>query len=141
MANDISTRPYLIRAIYEWCVDGALTPYLAVVVDKRCRVPMEYVREGEIVLNIAPAATPNLTIDNEWVSFNARFSGVSRDVLVPVSRVMGIYAKENGQGLFFGKEDMQEEAQDSEAGDGSDGSGDGAPSPQKRGKPTLRVVK
>ena len=141
MANDISTQPYLIRAIYEWCVDGALTPYLAVVVDKRCRVPMEYVREGEIVLNISPGATPDLTIDNEWVSFSARFSGVGRDILVPVSRVMGIYAKENGQGLFFGKEDMQDDAQDTTEEIENTAPTDGIEPGQKRGKPSLRVVK
>lgn len=139
MAQDISTKPYLMRAIYEWCADCGLTPYLAVAVDKDCQVPMEFVRDGEIVLNIGPGATPNLTIDNEWVSFNARFGGVAREIFVPVGAVIGIYAKENGQGLFFGREDSA----------GAENSEEKAqpPAPQpeepgpKRGKPTLKVVK
>ena len=74
--QDATTKPYLIRAIYEWCSDSGLTPYLAVAVDKDCRVPMEFVKEGEIVLNISASATPNLLIDNEWIGFSARFGGV-----------------------------------------------------------------
>lgn len=138
MTQEISTKPYLMRAIYEWCADSGLTPYLAVAVDKNCQVPMEFVKDGEIVLNIGAGATPNLTIDNEWVSFNARFSGVAREIFVPVGAVIGIYAKENGQGLFFGREEEAEQG-NAEA--------DAALAPQpeepgpKRGKPSLKVVK
>ena len=139
MAQDIPTKPYLMRAIYEWCADSGLTPYLAVAVDKDCQVPMEFVRDGEIVLNIGAGATPNLTIDNEWVSFNARFGGVAREIFVPVGAVIGIYAKENGQGLFFGREESgrPEEGEENEI--------PSIPQPDepgpKRGKPSLKIVK
>lgn len=99
--KDIPTTPYLVRAIWEWCVDNALTPYIAVKVDGATKVPMEYVRNGEIVLNVSPDATRNLKIGNELIQFSARFSGVSREVSVPVGAVSGIFAKENGQGLAF----------------------------------------
>jgi stringent starvation protein B len=98
---DVSTKPYLIRAIYEWCSDCAFTPYLSVRVDDRTRVPVEYVKNGEIVLNVSLNATRNLTINNELIQFSARFNGVSREVSIPVDRVQGIFARENGQGAFF----------------------------------------
>jgi stringent starvation protein B len=98
---DVSTKPYFIRAIYEWCSDCGFTPYLSVRVDERTRVPMEYVKNGEIVLNVSLNATRNLTINNELIQFSARFNGVSREVSVPVDRVQGIFARENGQGAFF----------------------------------------
>ncbi len=96
-----STTPYLIRAIYEWCVDSGFTPYLAVRASERTKVPLEYVRNGEIVLNVSADATRNLTIGNELIQFSARFNGVSREVSIPVDRVQGIFARENGQGAFF----------------------------------------
>jgi stringent starvation protein B len=96
-----STTPYLLRAIWEWCVDNGLTPYIAVKVDGTTRVPMEYVRNGEIVLNISSDATRNLKIGNELIQFSARFNGASREVSVPIAAVAGIFAKENGQGLAF----------------------------------------
>jgi stringent starvation protein B len=99
--KEAATTPYLIRAIWEWCVDNGFTPYIAVKVDSATRVPMEYVRNGEIVLNISPDATRNLKIGNELIQFSARFNGVSREVSVPVTTVAGIFAKENGQGLAF----------------------------------------
>ena len=99
--KDAPTTPYLIRAIWEWCVDNGFTPYIAVKVDSATRVPMEYVRNGEIVLNVSPDATRNLKIGNELIQFSARFNGVSREVSVPVAAVGGIFAKENGQGLAF----------------------------------------
>ncbi|MEW6314074.1 MAG: ClpXP protease specificity-enhancing factor [Pseudomonadota bacterium] len=99
--NDLSTKPYLIRAIYEWCGDNGFTPYLSVRVDEHTRVPVEHVKEGTIVLNIGAAATHHLVMDNEAVRFSARFGGVARDIYVPVAAVTGIYAKENGQGLLF----------------------------------------
>ena len=98
---DVSTKPYFIRAIYEWCSDCGFTPYLSVQVDDRTRVPIEYVKNGEIVLNVSLNATRNLTINNELIQFSARFNGVSREVNVPVDRVQGIFARENGQGAFF----------------------------------------
>ena len=98
---DVSTKPYFIRAIYEWCSDCGFTPYLSVRVDERTRVPVEYVKNGEIVLNVSLNATRNLTINNELIQFSARFNGVSREVSIPVDRVVGIFARENGQGAFF----------------------------------------
>ena len=98
---DVSTKPYFIRAIYEWCSDCGYTPYLSVRVDERTRVPMEYVKNGEIVLNVSLNATRNLTINNELIQFSARFNGVSREVSIPVDRVQGIFARENGQGMAF----------------------------------------
>ncbi len=98
---DVSTKPYFIRAIYEWCSDCGYTPYLSVRVDDRTRVPVEYVKNGEIVLNVSLNATRNLTINNELIQFSARFNGVSREVSIPVDRVQGIFARENGQGAFF----------------------------------------
>ena len=98
---DVSTKPYFIRAIYEWCSDCGYTPYLSVRVDERTRIPLEYVKNGEIVLNVSLNATRNLTVNNELIQFSARFNGVSREVSVPVDRVQGIFARENGQGAFF----------------------------------------
>jgi len=96
-----STTPYLIRAIWEWCGDNGLTPYVAVKVDGNTRVPLEFVRNGEIVLNISADATRNLKIGNDLIQFSARFNGVSREVSVPVATVAGIFAKETGQGMAF----------------------------------------
>jgi stringent starvation protein B len=96
-----STKPYLIRAIHEWCCDSNLTPYLSVRVDANTRVPMEHVKNGEIVLNVSYDATHRLTIGNDSVQFSARFGGVSRECSIPLETVLGIFAKENGQGLFF----------------------------------------
>lgn len=98
---DPSTKPYLIRAIYEWCVDQGYTPYLAVQVDGQTRVPMEHVKDGRIVLNISYTATHQLKIDNDFIHFSARFSGVSRELEIPVAAVSGIFSKETGQGMFF----------------------------------------
>lgn len=96
-----STKPYLIRAIHEWCADSGFTPYLSVKVDANTRVPQEYVKNGEIVLNLSYDATHKLTITNELVQFSARFGGVSRECSIPMPAVAGIFARENGQGLFF----------------------------------------
>jgi stringent starvation protein B len=98
---DISTKPYMLRAIYEWCTDSGYTPYLAVKVDAATTVPMEYVKKGEIVLNISFGATSGLKMDNDSIRFHARFGGVSREIFVPVNNVMAIYANENGQGMAF----------------------------------------
>ena len=96
-----STRPYLIRALYEWCADNGLTPYIAVRADHTVQVPRDYVHDGQIVLNISADATSALTLDNDYVRFKARFGGVARDIIIPVDRVMAIYARENGQGMAF----------------------------------------
>ena len=96
-----STRPYLIRALHEWCTDNGYTPYVAVHVDATVQVPSEYVKNGEIVLNVGFEATSSLELGNEVISFRARFGGVARDILVPVDRVVAIYARENGQGMAF----------------------------------------
>jgi stringent starvation protein B len=96
-----STRPYLIRALYEWCTDNGFTPYLAVSVDDSVQVPREYVKDGAIVLNISFDATSSLTLGNEYIEFKGRFSGVAREILVPVGHVTAIYARENGQGMAF----------------------------------------
>jgi stringent starvation protein B len=99
--SEQSAKPYLIRAICEWCADNSLTPYLAVKVDRQTRVPAAYVKNGEIVLNISAGATRRLTIDNERVQFTARFNGVSQEVSIPTSAVSGIFAKETGYGFAF----------------------------------------
>ena len=98
---EISTKPYMLRAIYEWCTDSGFTPYLAVKVDAATTVPMEYVKKGEIVLNISFGATSGLKMDNDAIHFHARFGGVSREIYVPVQNVLAIYANENGQGMAF----------------------------------------
>jgi stringent starvation protein B len=96
-----STRPYLIRALYEWCTDNGYTPFIAVLVDETVRVPTEFVKDGEIVLNISFDATSALKLGNEVIEFKGRFGGVARDIYVPVGRVLAIYARENGQGMAF----------------------------------------
>jgi stringent starvation protein B len=96
-----STRPYLIRAIYEWCTDNGFTPYVAVFVDKNVTVPMEYVKDNEIVLNISFEATNSLKIGNDFIEFKARFSGVLREIMIRIDNVIAIYARENGQGMAF----------------------------------------
>ncbi|MBI3715806.1 MAG: ClpXP protease specificity-enhancing factor, partial [Betaproteobacteria bacterium] len=107
---DLSTKPYLIRAIYEWCADSGFTPYLNIKVDHNTRVPIEYVKNGEIVLSISQQATRNLTIGNDILQFSARFNGVSREIAVPIYAVQSIFARENGQGFFFDPESPPDEA-------------------------------
>ncbi|MDR3056089.1 MAG: ClpXP protease specificity-enhancing factor [Zoogloeaceae bacterium] len=96
-----ATKPYLVRAIWEWCEDNGFTPYLAVAVDASCRVPQEFVKEGQIVLNIAADATHKLQMQNDYVGFQARFGGVAREVYVPIERIAAIYARENSNGMAF----------------------------------------
>jgi len=96
-----STRPYLIRALYEWCTDNGFTPFVAVQVDESVKVPLEFVKDGEIVLNISFDATSALKLGNEYLEFKGRFGGVARDILVPVQKVLAIYARKNGQGMAF----------------------------------------
>jgi stringent starvation protein B len=106
----VSTKPYLIRAIYEWCADQGFTPYIAVQVDQHTRVPSDYISDGQIVLNIGTEATHQLKIDNEQVTFQARFNGVAHQIVVPIGNVVAIYARENGQGMAFEMLDEQESA-------------------------------
>lgn len=126
--SQASTRPYLIRAIHEWCCDNDLTPHITVTVDVSVQVPMEYVRDSEIVLNIGLAATTGLELGNDYISFKARFGGVAREVMVPVDHVLAIFARENGQGMAFPGVNPQTPAAPA------------APSPQVK-KPVLTRVK
>ncbi|MBH1987493.1 MAG: ClpXP protease specificity-enhancing factor [Burkholderiales bacterium] len=96
-----STRPYLIRALHDWCTDNGFTPYLAVYVDRSVQVPQEYVKNNEIVLNVSFEATSQLQLGNEFIEFKARFGGMARDISVPIDHVIAIYARENGQGMAF----------------------------------------
>jgi stringent starvation protein B len=96
-----STKPYVVRAIWEWCADNGYTAYLAVQVDENTRVPAEFVKNGEIILNISSDATHKLTIGNDLIQFAARFGGVSRECSIPMIAVRGVFARENGEGIFF----------------------------------------
>jgi stringent starvation protein B len=100
-AQGTSTRPYLIRALHDWCTDNGFTPYIAVHVDGSVQVPLEYVKNAEIVLNVGFEATTGLKLGNELIEFKARFGGVAREIVVPVDHVVAIYARENGQGMAF----------------------------------------
>ena len=132
---EISTKPYLIRALYQWCADSGYTPQLLVAVDGRTRVPPDFVKDGQIVLNISAGATRNLMLDNDWIQFSARFGGVSHEISIPVDRVAAIFARENGQGLHFEPVEATESADQALSS-----SPDDAPVPPK-GKPSLKVVK
>ncbi|QWC98549.1 ClpXP protease specificity-enhancing factor [Polynucleobacter paneuropaeus] len=101
MSDVPSNKPYLIRALHQWCADFGFTPFIAVFVDQNVEVPMEFVKKDEIVLNLSADACHNLQIDNDWISFQARFGGVPKKILVPISHVLAIYARENGQGMSF----------------------------------------
>ena len=133
MSEVPSTKPYLIRALYEWCVDHGFTPYVAVFVNDLVNVPMDYVNNQEIVLNIGPDACQSFHVDNDWMSFKARFAGVPREIDVPIGNVMAIYAKENGQGMSFPFEPKSQLC-------GVEGV-DEASEKTKSGKPSLRIVK
>jgi stringent starvation protein B len=99
--SETSTKPYLIRALHEWCTDNGYTPHLAVTVDERVQVPHEHVKNGEIVLNVGRLATHKLELGNEFIEFQARFGGVARQISVPVDAVTAIYARETGHGMAF----------------------------------------
>ncbi len=119
----VSTKPYLIRAIWEWCVDQGFTPYLAARVDAQTRVPAGYDRDGQIVLNIAPDATGQLSIANDFITFQARFNGSAHSLVVPIANVIAVYARENGQGMAFEPEPIEAgDEQADEAEDMSDAS-------------------
>lgn len=124
-----SSRPYLVRALYEWITDNGLTPYLLVDAEREgLHAPLEYADNGKLVLNIAPRAVRDLNVGNDVITFSARFGGVARDVSVPIPAVLAIYARENGQGMLFTERD--------EGGDTPPAGPQG-----KTGRPTLRVVK
>jgi stringent starvation protein B len=138
--SELSTKPYLIRAIYDWCADSGLTPYLAVQVDDFTLVPKNYVKDGKIVLNISVDAIRNLHMGNEDISCSGRFGGVSHQIMVPISAVIGIFAKENGQGLVFQGQDSSptiSNPTENKAFKGDEPPDDPAP----QGKPKLRIVK
>jgi len=138
--SELSTKPYLIRAIYDWCADSGLTPYLAVQVDEYTQVPKNYVKDGKIVLNISVDAIRNLHMGNEDISCSGRFGGVSHQIMVPISAVIGIFAKENGQGLVFhGQESSPTLTVAEENNSGKNDEPPDGPAPQ--GKPKLRIVK
>jgi stringent starvation protein B len=132
--SEISTKPYLIRAIYDWCADNGFTPYLAVRVDKNTQVPAAFVKDGEIILNVSTDAVHNLQLGNEEITCGGRFGGVAHQLIVPMDAVIGIFAKETGQGLVFqGQESAKaEQKPDAEPPE------EPTPTP---GKPRLRVVK
>ena len=131
-----SNRPYLVRALYEWLLDNDLTPHLLVDADHDdVVVPLQFVEQGRIVLNIGPNAVRGLELGNRLITFNARFSGTPMDVMVPPSAVLGIYARENGRGMLFPDEEM---AQD--GGTAPDDDHDPEPQPP-RDRPSLKVVK
>ena len=136
-----STKPYLLRAIWEWCCDNGFTPHIAVAVDQRTRVPREFVKDGQIVLNLGPGATNKLQIGNEFVEFQARFGGVARELSVPVEQVAAIYARENGAGMAF---DLDENASSDELDELPDDAGD-EPEPEPPrpdgGRPKLQRIK
>ena len=100
-ATSTFTRPYLIRALHEWCIDNGFTPLITVLVDANTQVPKEHVKDKEIVLNLSFDATSGLKLGNDYIEFKARFSGVARDIIVPVNRIIAIYARENSQGMAF----------------------------------------
>ena len=129
-----STKPYLIRAIHEWCTDSGLTPYITVQVNAETRVPAEHVKNGEIVMNIGHDATHRLTIGNDLIQFAARFNGVSRECSIPVEAVTGVFARENGQGLFFPREAAPEGATEAPETTPPTSSPNG-------GRPKLQVIK
>lgn len=140
MSELIPTKPYMVRAIHEWCVDNGLTPHLLVAVNAQCRVPMGFVKDGEIVLNLNYAATKDLHIDNDAIVFSARFSGVSQNLYVPMNAVKGIFSRENAQGMFF-ETSLEPTNHDLERVDASkDSTKLNAPETDKK-KPTLTIVK
>ena len=129
------SRPYIMRALYEWIVDNGCTPYILVDASgEDVVVPQQYVKDDQIVLNISPGAVIDLVISNEAVTFNGRFGGVATDIIVPVTSVIGIYARENGQGMVFEAEEM------APAGPGDDEPPPSGPS-RPEGRPSLKVVK
>lgn len=137
-----SNRPYLLRAIYDWISDNQLTPYMLVDASREgVRVPPQVVKDGQVVLNLAMRAVANLDLGNEWISFQARFSGVSHSIHIPVQAVLALYAQENGQGMMFPAEeggDPPPAPDHTPPAPPADASGD---KPPRRGGSHLRVIK
>lgn len=136
-----STKPYLLRAIWEWCCDNGFTPYIAVQVDERTRVPREFVRDDQIVLNLGPTATNKLQIGNEYVEFQARFGGVARELSIPVGQVTAIYARENGAGMAFEVDAPGDSAVEMEVTPDEDPPTDPEPTRPEAGRPKLQRIK
>jgi len=133
-----STKPYLLRAVYEWCVDNGYTPQISVVVDAQTRVPMEHVRDGEIILNIGPLSANRLKMGNEIIECSTRFSGVAKNLVVPVSAVTAIYARETGHGMSF---EVEKKAAEGDAAH-EQAAAPGPKDPPKAGsRPALRRIK
>ena len=137
-----SSRPYLIRAYYEWILDNSCTPYILINAGwAGVDVPEEHIKNGQIVLNISPTAVQNLLIDNEAISFDGRFSGMPRQIYAPLPALMGIYARENGQGMVFEPEGIRPDPTDPDNGGGESSGGSSDAGSGKSKKPSLRVVK
>ncbi len=136
-----STKPYLLRAIWEWCCDNGFTPYIAVQVDERTRVPREFVRDDQIVLNLGPTATNKLQIGNEFIDFQARFGGVARELSVPVGQVTAIYARENGAGMAFEVDPVTLAGADEAPRPEDEPPTDPAPTRPEAGRPKLQRIK
>lgn len=136
-----STKPYLLRAIWEWCCDNGFTPYIAVQVDERTRVPREFVRDDQIVLNLGPTATNKLQIGNEYVEFQARFGGVARELSIPVGQVTAIYARENGAGMAFEVDAPGDSVVEIEGTPDEEPPTDPAPTRPEAGRPKLQRIK
>lgn len=140
-----STKPYLLRAIWEWCCDNGFTPYIAVQVDARTHVPREFVRDGQIVLNIGPDATNKLQMGNELIEFQARFGGVARQLSVPIGQVSAIYARENGAGMAFEIDAAGDgefaDAAAVQTGEAEDTEPPPEPTPPEGGRPKLQRIK
>ena len=133
MSDIPSNKPYLIRALHQWCTDFGFTPFMAVFVDENVEVPMEFVKNNEIVLNLSLEACHQLNLDNDWISFQARFGGVPRKIMVPITHVLAIYARENGQGMSFpfdASQSVKHKDVDTEN-----------PEKPKAGRPSLTIVK
>lgn len=136
-----STKPYLLRAIWEWCIDHGFTPYIAVAVNSSCRVPREYVKDGQIVLNVGSEATHKLELGNEFVEFQARFGGVARDISVPIGRVAAIYARENGAGMAFEVDDQTDGGEPQDASPVDQPTVEPPEPPPQGGRPRLQRIK
>jgi stringent starvation protein B len=136
------TRPYMVRAIYQWIEDNALTPYLMVdATAAKVQIPVEHVQDGRIVLNIASSATGNMSMENDYIYFSARFGGVSQDIWVPLSAVLGIYAKENSQGMFFDPNEYDDYQPDEDSAGTSTANAKPAAKPKRDNKAGLKVLK
>jgi stringent starvation protein B len=133
-----STKPYLLRAVYEWCIDNGYAPQISVVVDARTRVPMEHVHDGEIILNIGPLAASRLKMGNDVIECSARFSGVAKELVIPVAAVKAIYARETGHGMSF---EVEKKAAKGDAGDDAAVAPDPKHPPKSGAKPALRRIK